>query len=492
MQRRVFARIDERLEADILRLQTFVRQPSISAEGFGIRECAELLRGYLAAIGCDPAEVVETQGHPVVYGERWVSAPRTLLIYLMYDTQPVSGENWSVPPLEGKIVQQPPFGRCLVARGAKNSKGPLRAFLNAVEAIQEVTGTLPVNLLFVAEGEEELGSPNLPWFVDHYGGRLATADAALHPYALQEPDGRVLIWPGTKGLLYVEIEASGERWGRGPRAYDIHASQKSIVDSPAWRLIAALSTLVAVDGNSVAVDGFYDNVRPPTAAEESAVQTLAETFGLEPFKQLWQVDAFLDEETTVGLLRRYFFTPTLNLDGIWGGYTGPGSKTVLPHQATAKLDARLVRRRTLRSCRRRWLASAILAWSPRCGHATSGSSRHTCSTGRHLTCPSALPAWVMGDGRIHQMSISSSTATITLSASPGARRATRRCCSSSRPGRKRHLDMRPTGSERISIGDCHGSNTAVAAPAWSTAISRTPGGRYGVARHRSPVWGRPS
>ena len=342
MQRLVFARIDERLEADILRLQTFVRQPSISAEGFGIRECAELLRGYLAAIGCDPAEVVETQGHPVVYGERWVSAPRTLLIYLMYDTQPVSGENWSVPPLEGKIVQQPPFGRCLVARGAKNSKGPLRAFLNAVEAIQEVTGTLPVNLLFVAEGEEELGSPNLPWFVDHYGGRLATADAVLHPYALQEPDGRVLIWPGTKGLLYVEIEASGERWGRGPRAYDIHASQKSIVDSPAWRLIAALSTLVAVDGNSVAVDGFYDNVRPPTAAEEAAVQTLAETFGLEPFKQLWQVDAFLDEETTVGLLRRYFFTPTLNLDGIWGGYTGPGSKTVLPHQATAKLDARLV------------------------------------------------------------------------------------------------------------------------------------------------------
>ena len=341
-QRRVFARIDERLEADILRLQAFVRQPSISAENHGIRECAALIREYLEALGCNPAEIVETGGHPVVYGERWVGAPRTLLIYLMYDTQPVSGENWSVPPLEGRIVQQPPFGRCLVARGAKNSKGPLRAFLNAVEAIQEVTGTLPVNLLFVAEGEEELGSPNLPRFVEHYGDRLARSDAALHPYALQEPDGRVLIWPGTKGLLYVEIEASGERWGRGPRVYDIHASQKSIVDSPAWRLIAALSTLVAVDGNSVAVDGFYDNVRPPTAAEEAAVQTLAETFGLEPFKQLWQVDAFLDEVTTVGLLRRYFFTPTLNLDGIWGGYTGPGSKTVLPHRATAKLDARLV------------------------------------------------------------------------------------------------------------------------------------------------------
>lgn len=341
-QREVFARIDERLEDDILRLQEFVRQPSISAENHGIRECAELLQTYLAELGCDPAVVVETEGHPVVYGERWVGAPKTLLIYLMYDTQPVVGETWSVPPLEGRIVEQAPFGRCLVTRGAKNSKGPLRAFLNAVEAIQDVTGTLPVNLVFVAEGEEELGSPNLPHFVARYADRLTRADAALHPYALQEPDGRVVIWPGTKGLLYVEIEASGERWGRGPRTYDIHASQKAIVDSPAWRLIAALSTLVAADGNSVAVDGFYDTVRPPTMAEEAAVETLATTFGLEPFKQLWHVDAFLDEETAIGLLRRYFFTPTLNIDGIWGGYSGPGSKTVLPHKATAKLDARLV------------------------------------------------------------------------------------------------------------------------------------------------------
>jgi acetylornithine deacetylase/succinyl-diaminopimelate desuccinylase-like protein len=342
MQQAVFARIDERLEDDILRLQAFVRQPSISAENRGIRECAALLRDYLAALGCEQAEIVETDGHPVVYGERWVGAPQTLLIYLMYDTQPVVGEDWSVPPLEGCIVEQPPFGRCLVARGAKNSKGPLRAFLNAVEAIQEVTGTLPVNLLVVAEGEEELGSPHLPQFVARYADRLARADAALHPYALQEPDGRVLIWPGTKGLLYVEIEASGERWGRGPRAYDIHASKKAIVDNPAWRLVQALATLVSEDGNTPLVDGFFDNVRPPTPAEEAAVETLAETFTLEPFRQLWQVDAFLDEETTIGLLRRYFFTPTLNIDGIWGGYIGPGSKTVLPHRATAKLDMRLV------------------------------------------------------------------------------------------------------------------------------------------------------
>ena len=359
--------------------------------------------------------------------------------------------------------------------------------------------------------------------------RLATADAALHPYALQEPDGRVLIWPGTKGLLYVEIEASGERWGRGPRAYDIHASQKSIVDSPAWRLIAALSTLVAVDGNSVAVDGFYDNVRPPTAAEEAAVQTLAETFGLEPFKQLWQVDAFLDEETTVGLLRRYFFTPTLNLDGIWGGYTGPGSKTVLPHQATAKLDARLVpdqgKDEILAKLRRHldvrgyadlnvrlmgggeWsqtppdapIVQAAVAGLRDLGVEPEVWPRNVGFFPAYLfnRPPLNLPFCAAGlghggrahspdeyfvlDGNDHVVGLAGCEKSYAAMLFQFAARA------------QYVTGLRPTGSERISEGDVmHGSNTAVAAPAWSTAISRTPGRRYGVACYRSPVWGRPS
>jgi acetylornithine deacetylase/succinyl-diaminopimelate desuccinylase-like protein len=339
---RVFAHIDDHLEEHIGRLQAFIRQPSISAEDYGIRDCAAVLGRYFTELGCDPVAIVETAGHPVVYAERWVGAPRTLAIYLMYDTQPVVGESWTVPPLEGRIVELDPYGRCLMARGAKNSKGPLRAFLNAVDSILAATGTLPVNLIFIAEGEEELGSPNLPGFIAQYADRIGRADAMLHPYALQETDGRVLAWPGTKGLLYVELEANGARWGRGPRAYDIHASQKAIVDSPAWRLVQALATLVSDDGNTPVVDGFFDEVRSPTAAEEAAVEELATTFSLAPFKQLWQVDEFLDQDSTTALLRRYFFTPTLNIDGIWGGYTAPGSKTVLPWRAQAKVDMRLV------------------------------------------------------------------------------------------------------------------------------------------------------
>jgi acetylornithine deacetylase/succinyl-diaminopimelate desuccinylase-like protein len=338
----IFSYLDAHLDAHIARIQEFVRQPSISAENNGIRVCANLLLGYLADLGCDPAEIVETDGHPVVYGELSVGAPHTLLIYFMYDTQPVVGEQWSVPPLEGRIVEISPFGRCIVARGAKNSKGPLRAFLNTVESIKAVTGTLPVNLIFVAEGEEELGSVHLSQFVLQYADRLKRADAAYHPYALQETDGRAPIWPGTKGLMYVEVEASGERWGKGPREYDIHGSQKPIVDSPAWRLVKALSTLVSDDGNAVLLDGFYANVREPTFAETEAVDRLARTFNLDSFRRLWKVDRYIGEESTRTLLSRYFFTPTLNIDGIWSGYINPGSKTVLPHKATAKLDARLV------------------------------------------------------------------------------------------------------------------------------------------------------
>lgn len=338
----VFDHIDENIEAHVAKLQELVRQPSISQENAGMRECASLLKSAFDSIGCVDTAIVETDGHPVVYGELWNDAPTTVVIYLMYDVQPVSGEEWTVPPFGGQLVELPPFGTVLMGRGAKNSKGPLQAFLNAVESIRSIHGTLPVNLLLVAEGEEEQGSAHLHQFVARYRERLGNADAVFFPYALQETDGRTIIWPGTKGLLYVELVCSGMRWGRGPEEYDIHASQKAIVDSPAWRLIQALSTLTAEDGNVVQIDGFYDNVREPDPQEIEALDRLTRTFTLDSFRKLWKVNTFRDHEDVRELLEQYFFTPTLNIDGIWGGYTGPGSKTVLPHQVTVKLDSRLV------------------------------------------------------------------------------------------------------------------------------------------------------
>lgn len=340
-QQAVFAHIDANLAGHVANLQALVRQPSISQENLGVQECAGMLKDILVALGCTDTAIVQTDGHPVVYGELWSGAPRTLIIYLMYDVQPVTGERWSVPPFDGAVVELPPFGKVLMARGAKNSKGPMRAFLNAADSIRAVHGSLPVNLLFVIEGEEEQGSAHLHQFVDAYRQKLGRADAVLFPYALQETDGRAVIWPGTKGLLYVELSCSGERWGRGPTQYDIHASQKAIVDSPAWRLVHALATLTSEDGNTVLVDGFYDSVREPSSSERTTIERLTETFTLASFRDLWKVDVFREHTDLRDLLAKYFFTPTLNIDGIWGGYTGPGSKTVLPHKVTAKLDSRL-------------------------------------------------------------------------------------------------------------------------------------------------------
>jgi acetylornithine deacetylase/succinyl-diaminopimelate desuccinylase-like protein len=338
----IFKDIETHLDEHILTLRKLVQQPSVSAQSLGTRACAEMLAASLRDLGCTHVELVDTSGEPLVYAELDSGAPHTLLIYHMYDVQPAEEAGWSVEPFAGAVIQHEQFGRCLVARGAKNSKGPLQAFLNAVESIIRVRQALPVNLVFVIEGEEELGSPHLDEFAIRYESRLRKADAVLFPYAMQECDGRAILWPGTKGLVYLEIECSGQRWTRGPRKFSLHSSYKAIIDSPAWRLVHALSSLTSEDGNTVQIDGFYDAVRAPTAAEEHLVTSLVGRFREEAFRQLWHVDHFVHDLHGLELLRRYFFSPTLNIDGLDAGYTGPGSKTVLPHRAVAKLDVRLV------------------------------------------------------------------------------------------------------------------------------------------------------
>lgn len=165
---KVYKYIEDHFEEHLKRLQELVRQPSISAENLGIRECATIVKDYLKRLGCKDACLVETSGNSVVYGYYDAGADKTVIVYMMYDTQPVDEPGWIVPPLEGCVVEMPPFGRCLVARGAINTKGELGAFLNACESITTVGEEIPLNLIFVVEGEEELGSRHLPEFIDKY------------------------------------------------------------------------------------------------------------------------------------------------------------------------------------------------------------------------------------------------------------------------------------------------------------------------------------
>ena len=336
----VYGHIQEHLPEHIAQLQRWVRQPSVSAQSVGIREMAEILRADLESLGFQETAIVPTDGHPGVFGWYDAAAPRTLLLYMMYDVQPVEPADWRVPPFAGELVEHD-LGTVLMARGAVNQKGPERAFLNALSAIIATEGRPPVNLFVAAEGEEELGSPHYLQVVEPYAERLRTAAGAFFPMPAQNPAGLATMSLGVKGIAYWEFSAAGGAHG-GPARAEIHGSYKAIVDSPVWRLVEALASLVSADGNTILVPGYHDSVRPPSEEEQRLINGMVETWDEETLKQTFGVARWVDGLSGRDALVRLLCEPTLNIDGIWAGYTGEGTKTILPHRATAKVDSRLV------------------------------------------------------------------------------------------------------------------------------------------------------
>jgi acetylornithine deacetylase/succinyl-diaminopimelate desuccinylase-like protein len=335
----VYAQIDKDLDKHISELQRWVRQRSISAQDDGIREMAELLAADLRELGFAEVELVETDGHPGVFGFFDAGADKTLMVYMMYDVQPIE-TNWRIAdPFAGELVETE-LGTVLMARGATNQKGPQRAFLNAVHAILTVEGTLPVNLLVVAEGEEELGSTHFDQVLAPYVERLRAADGAFFPMNLQARDGSVALSLGVKGIVYFELESRGGARG-GPAAAEIHGSMKAVVDSPALRLVNAIASMTSADGNTILIDGYYDSVRGPSEDEQRLINGLAATGRFDRQRESFGVARWIDGIEGRDALMRYLFDPTLNINGMWSGYTGPGGKTILPHKATAKIDSRL-------------------------------------------------------------------------------------------------------------------------------------------------------
>jgi acetylornithine deacetylase/succinyl-diaminopimelate desuccinylase-like protein len=340
-----YAYIDAHLGEHLENLRRWVRQPSVSAQKRGIPEMAAMVRDDLRTLGFQEAELVPTSGYPGVWGYYDAGAPRTLVVYLMYDVQPEE-TGWSVPAFEGRLVDNP-HGRVLMARGATNQKGPERAFLNALEAIVATDGKLPVNLMVAAEGEEELGSPHYPEIVEKYEARLRGADGVLFPMTSQDAAGEVSVPLGVKGILMMELEARGGPGG-GPARAEIHSSLKAIVDAPALRLVQALATLTTPDGNTLRVPGYYDAIRQPTLEEQRLVNGMLRNWAeREPvMRRSLGLERFRNGLTGRDLLGQWLFGTTLNVNGLWSGYTGPGNKTILPHVATARVDSRLVPNQT--------------------------------------------------------------------------------------------------------------------------------------------------
>jgi acetylornithine deacetylase/succinyl-diaminopimelate desuccinylase-like protein len=326
----------------VKRLQDWIALPSIAAEDRDMRKGAEYMAQLARDAGFQKVEIIDTDGKPGVFATLDAGAPKTVGVYFMYDVKQFDVAEWSSPPLEAKLVDWPGLGKVMVGRGAVNQKGPESAFLAALHAIRGAGQPMPVNLVLVAEGEEEIGSPHIGQLVYQPRVEAALRDAigVFIPMAMQDLDGGVTVALGAKGVVELELVASGEKWGRGP-AKDIHSSLKAMVDAPAWRLVKALDTLVSDDGNTITIDGYPE--APPLSAQDKAMiaAAVARTSEDTAKKQLG-VQHWIDDLSWQQANERLVSQPTVNIEGLVGGYTGPGGKTVLPHRAVAKIDMRLV------------------------------------------------------------------------------------------------------------------------------------------------------
>ena len=325
-----FAPFDEHVRARaaeyVDELKALIRQPTVSAQKIGIEETARIVlaRARRAGIAAEAARV--DGGPPTIVGETG-SGDRTLLVYNHYDVQPPEPlEEWSTPPFEP--TERDGF---LFGRGVSDNKGNLMARLQAIEAYRATIGELPLRVRVLYEGEEEIGSEHLAAFVERNADRLR-ADGCIWEAGYKDAAGRPTISCGLKGIAYVELRARGAK-------KDAHSSVATIVPNPAWRLVWALATLKN-DRDEITIDGFMDEVRPPSAAELALLERLP--FDEAATLRIHGIERFNRGLTGVELKRKHFFEPTCTICGIVSGYTGPGSKTVLPAVATAKIDFRLV------------------------------------------------------------------------------------------------------------------------------------------------------
>jgi len=323
----VFAHIDTQRESFLHRLIDYVRHPSISAHNIGIKEVADILIDMLGKLGAD-TRLVPTKGHPMVVA-RWLEAKGapTVLLYGHYDVQPPDPlDLWISPPFEPTIRD----GR-IFARGVADNKGQHLAQILAIESLLKIRGRLPCNVILLLEGEEEVGSPHVADFVREHRD-LLKADFAVTADGPLPPSGKPTVKLGSRGVISFDLVVKHAN-------RDVHSGNfGGVVPNPLWTLVHLLATMKN-DRGEITIDGLHDAVAAPTAAELEAAARLP--LDLDEVKRslgLSRLDAPLDRD----YYERLCFRPTLTINGLHGGYGGPGSKTVLPHEAIAKCDIRLV------------------------------------------------------------------------------------------------------------------------------------------------------
>lgn len=327
----IYAYIDAHADEFVADLQAFVQQPSVSAQDIGLRECAALIRDMMHRDGL-PAEFHELEkGPPVVYGEVPSNSKKTLLCYSHYDVQPPEPiEAWTHGgPWSGAVVDGVLYGR-----GATDNKSGVLAFNKAAKAFLAVRGEVPVGLKLLIEGEEEIGSPNLgPWAKKNAhmleADGMHCLDGSLE-IGVEVPDVSL----GLKSVLFVELVA------RGPRT-DVHSLNAPLVPNPVWDLVHALATIMDRDKN-ILIPDWAEGIYEPNEEDMGFLEDKAARIDFDMLRDEMGVDAFALGRDGVEALKARTYEPTANIQGITGGYTGKGTKTIVPAEARVRMDFRLI------------------------------------------------------------------------------------------------------------------------------------------------------
>ncbi len=357
----VIERIKEKFSQNHLpEIQKFLRQPSISATGEGVRETTKILVEKIKTLGGEDVHLAQTMGeefgHPQVYGEVWSDKTKpTILFYSMYDVQPVYPEKWildkqKINPFGAEIHEFEWFpgisGQVLMNRGVTNQKGPTMAAFNVFETFLKEEGELPVNIIFAIEGEEELGSPHMKAFIDKYAEKLKQSTAVYFPMFFEMHDGSIKFFLGVRGVIETKIWCRGGEWG-GPIDRNLHSSNSGLVENPIFKLIEVLSSLKNDRTNEILVPGIMDdpNIVGPSEEDEKVIKELLQHLDFNDLKKNMNITRFRDfdgqELTGKQAIVEQLFKPGLSINGIEGGYYGEGGMTIIPYEAHANLDIRL-------------------------------------------------------------------------------------------------------------------------------------------------------
>lgn len=329
MVQKVLEFIDENCQRFLTDLERLIRQPSVAAKGEGMKECADLVSKMMEEIGVK-AELLEVPGaFPVVYGEiqSKKNPGKTVLFYDHYDVQPAEPlELWETPPFEPSTREGKMYGR-----GVSDNKGNLVSRLKIVESWLKTKGDVPCNFKFLVEGEEEIGSIHLEQYFEQYAQKFR-CDGVVWEFGGVDEDERPTITLGVKGILYVELEA------KGPKR-DVHSATAAIVDNPAWRLVRALDTLKD-ERDRILIPNWYKGIKPFTNEELEYLRK--EPLHEKALKEELGIRYFIGGMKGLEAKKALAGKPTCTICGLMSGWTGPGSKTVLPSKALAKIDFRLV------------------------------------------------------------------------------------------------------------------------------------------------------